>query len=979
VLGNPQILRNDQPVSLPAKALALLSYLLVTGRPQRREHLLALLWPESAEEAARKNLRNTLWTIRTTLKSDVLRAEGDQLTLYGSFTSDFIRFESAASPTEALTFYNGPLLNGFNVVDAPDFEVWLTSERERLARRYQQLVEQVLEQYRASRNWDEVMSIAQTALRHDPCDEPALRGLLEALARRGQRTAALRQYEQFRRLLERELGLTPEPATETLHSTILQGQIEADMVAAPLPRLAEQRRMFVGRAAEQQALTTTLAEARVGQARVVVLSGEMGIGKTCLWREWAHNHQFLLLDGVCLEATKTVPFAALLTRLSDTTWAARVAQTVGAQMPVWLVELTRLLPSLQEVLPRPLSGGAPPAETRYQLFEAFVQALLAVTPVPHILVIDDLQWADPTTLDWLDYALERLRTLPVLLIVTYRTEDAEPSLLERIARWDRAGLVCRLPLARLTSNEAGLLLRKLEASSLAEEQLIATGAGNPYFLTELAQAAPGDIPPGLRDLIQARLERLPPATQPILQAAAVLEPDLDLTTLHRMGEWSENDLLDALDILLDSGILVEEREQYAFAHPLVATIVHTGLRQARRKILHQRAATILTELYATHLPALAGRLANHYQAANDLPQTAKYAELAGDYALNVAAPREAIVWYQQALALEPTPERQLKFGRALYWDSQLEAAEGMIRTAMAGFQAIAEPLGVALCNLALADLATSAGRFAAVGPLASAALALAGDQEVAIAAGAHLLLATVARDQGQMTLAEHHCSLALELATTHRLVDMLTYVALVRSNICAEQGDLRGALQAALDTANYARQAGIRFYEAVGHNNAAYRALLLGDYPLAQQQVAAGLQLTENYGLLLPRQWLYSTRGELALAEQQWADAEIWFSRAEAEAERHGNQRQAAMSRAHLGRAAASIGNIAKAVQLLVEASATSAEFAAHYQQIQIDLWLVVVARQAEDVALANEAYQRASAMLKLYAFPQLEQQLGEL
>src|SRR5690349_5569744 len=133
LLGPPHFEHDGHPVDLPpAKAMGLLAYLALTPGPQPREAILALLWPESYAEAARKNLRNTLWAVRKALGDDVLDAGDDRLALADSAWVDVREFERRGDPI----LYGGLLLDGLGFGDAPDFDLWLGSERERLEQQY---------------------------------------------------------------------------------------------------------------------------------------------------------------------------------------------------------------------------------------------------------------------------------------------------------------------------------------------------------------------------------------------------------------------------------------------------------------------------------------------------------------------------------------------------------------------------------------------------------------------------------------------------------------------------------------------------------------------------------------------------------------------------------------------------------------------------------------------------------------------------
>lgn len=981
LLGQPRFARADHLAELTAaKAMALLAYLALARAPQPRDRLLALLWPESSADAARKNLRNILWTLRRALGEDLLVVAGDRLALDPAVAQvDVWEFERAAESHDpallraAADHYAGPLLDGLAFADAPEFELWLTAERERLAQLLLRALTALVALYRAAGQWEDVAAVARRALAVDNLQEPLHCALMESLARLGDRAAALRHYAALRRLLEHELGVAPLPETEALRDAIAANALRP----APPPRDRPPRRPpilgdpprtpFVGRQAERAALSAALAAA--SQVRVVLLTGEMGIGKSRLWHEWAADlaPDLVALESHALAATRALPFVPLIELFSSHACVQRLFAPDSPVAPIWLAEVARLIPALRLRRPDlPAPVGSPPVEERSRLFEAFVQCLRAFESRPLVFFLDDAHWADQATLDWLGYLTHRMADRPLLLALAYRPDEAPLALTQLIAGWQRAGLVERLALPRLTDAEAMALVRALGGDLALAAQIQARGAGNPYFLIELCRAAPGDLPPALAALIQARLDRLPATARQVLQAAAVLEADFDLALLRRTSGRSDEETLDALDALLAAAVLVEQGPHLGFAHPLVAMVVRDGLSAARRAFLHRRAAEARVAAFAGRLPLVAGQVAAHYAEAGEPAQAARYAEMAAERALALAAPAEAANFYRQALTFEPTPARRMGLGRVLHWQGDLDGARAAFVAARETAIAQGDRQSAARASLELADTYLPSGRPDAVVAWAEHALAdldVAADPEAH--AFAHFLLGAGRLALGQdLAAAEADLTEAARLATTHHLTAMAARSRFELGNALAQRGDLPAARSAFADAITLARAAGDQFQEALGYNNAAYHALLAGDLAAAREAIAAGLALTESCGLRLPLQYLYSVQGEIALAERQWEAAEAWFQRGLAEAERNHNHVQAANYRANLGLAARGRGDYAAALALLEAARVAAAELAAPHLHIQIDLWLVELAVERGDQAAAVAALDRAEARL---------------
>lgn len=429
-LGPPRFTRDGVPVVLAhRKATALLLYLAVTRTAHGRERLADLLWPESLAPAARKNMRNLLWTIGETLGGDVLIHDGATLRLAPDVQVDVYALEDAllllesgtVADLEAVTQQcHGPLADTLLVHEAPAFELWLATERERLQSVYLRLLRRLIALQRATGNWEAVLAHAQQAVAADPLQEALHVALIEAYARLGQRAHAAEQYTALRNLLRRELDVAPLPETTARYEALLAGaSLLPVQPPPPSGRASESPGVLVGRDGELATLEAERQRAAQGTARVVLLSGDLGMGKTHLWRTWLATHaaDALVLTTHALETSEPVPFGPIVTLFAQPGPARSLVTAPTALAPIWLAELARLLPGITTTwpaLPPPLA--LPPPEERARLFQALTEAIRQLATGLVVLVIDDLHWADPSTLDWLVYLVDQLHDVPLLLI-----------------------------------------------------------------------------------------------------------------------------------------------------------------------------------------------------------------------------------------------------------------------------------------------------------------------------------------------------------------------------------------------------------------------------------------------------------------------------------------------------------------------------------------------------------------------------------
>ncbi len=1000
LLGRPRV--SGETADLPAKAIALLGYLAIADEAQPRERILGLLWGESTEEAARKNLRNALWAVRKSVGDTGVVAVGDRLALGPRFEVDVRRLlamQTSLDPRTLLELYTGPYLDGVRLADAPEFELWLTAARERLSQVFLGRIVEGLSTLAQAGAWREVADFARSALSHEPLQEELHRLLMEALANLGERGGAIRQFEALRAALALDLEVEPSPETLALRDAIAAGPLPRS--PAPRPHVDTRRPRdlaqpqpqtgppFVGRKAERVGLTDELAATTRGQARVVLITGELGIGKSRLWREWRAKDagDCTILEARCVEATSSLPFAPLVELLSDHPRTHELLHIPGLVPPAWVAEVARLLPELRDALPTlPPPAVLPPGEERHRVFEAFVQVLLALDARPLLIFLDDVHWADRTTLDWLPYLVHRMRNRPLLLVLTYRSGEAPSVLVHQVAAWAREGVLRRLPLARFDPDETAQLIGGLGVDSALAHQLQAKSAGNPYVLIELSQnadiATSDAVPPALADLVRSRVERLGESARAVLQAAAVLEPEFDLPLLALTVARDEEEMLDTLDILLGSGVLIERGKWFAFNHPLISSVVREELSAARRGVLNRRAAQALEVMYAGRVEPVAGLIANHYEHAGEATSAAHYADLAAEHALSLAAPAEAVAFRRRALSLDPTSQRQLGLAQALYRSGALAEARQAYAATLEDAERSSDAATAARACLGMGDTYLLTGWADEVVQWAERSLRYL-DAESDHAAHAHALFLLGAgrlRAGGKdLVEAERNLDDSVQLAETHNLRDTAVISRFELGNVLAERGDLHAAVAAYRQAADLARTASDPNQQVLALNNLAYHTMLLGEYEAALGHIGAALELAEAYGLRLMLEYLFSTRGEIALAEGKWDEAEVWIVRSLDVAREHNNVAHVAKCQANLGLIARGRGDLDTALLQLEEAVTLAAPLTARYMQTQIDLWLGEVYEARGERAAAVEAVSRAEDRLANNHYGRLMQQAAAL
>lgn len=697
LLGSPTISHVGQSLSISRRQVrALLYRLAIDFQPISREQLCYIFWADASQTTARRNLTHLLTHLRLALpEPDIIMLTNESVALDARQAwSDTVAFEkllverdtllhpgpgleadlhSSIEVTEsALQHYRGAFLSGFFLPGCSEFEAWVVQQREVYECRYLETLLSLIDIYFELKQYETAIKYAHQYLETDQLAEEVHCKLIEMYAAMGNRSAVERQFEQCSAILEQELSISPSPKTWTVYLSVMNPPGPGVNLPSywqaerPLSRL---KAPFTGREALLERLDHAYDLASLGRGKVFLIGGEPGIGKSRLLQQIvAHYHSHAtILYSACSPGMKNLPYHPI---------AEAFRSVLGIQTPsikvslLWLAEAARLLPEIYTRypdLPTPLP--AKPEEARRRLFEALYQLATSLTSRfrPLILCLDDLHWADTTSLEWFIYAGNRLafEGLSHLMIVgTYRSEESQ-CLIELRTALNRLGILEEHELDRFETDHVLKILQHLfgssEENTAVAARLHQISGGNPFFLLETLRALTenqntpvrlidlNDLPISrtIQEAIHGRLNTVNRNGRTILDFAAVLNRPFTMQMAPYALQCGELELLDTLETLTSRQLLAEQKGIYDFHHELVRMVIYNNLGYGRRRYLHRQCGAMLEELHLDEISLLAW----HFEQCGESGKAARYALQAGEDSTRVFAFREAINFFSRALAL----------------------------------------------------------------------------------------------------------------------------------------------------------------------------------------------------------------------------------------------------------------------------------------------------------------------------------------
>lgn len=1001
LFGTPQLLlQSDNVDSLRRKNRALIYYVAAQEGQSSREKLLTFFWPDHERSAAQAILRTMIHDLRKFL-GEAFQADDQIITFSPDTFIDVQEFSTALdSPstdlqklTQMLDLYKGDFLEGFSLPDSPQFDDWAVSERERYQLMAMHGFADLSHRHETMQDYPAALESARRALAFNSFQEDLQRDVMRLLYLNGDRAGVVQQYELLRKLLDEEMGILPMPETRALYDSIINdtlilppakttSQFSPTSISADKPLLP-----FLGRDAELETL-----KGHLGSGQLILLEGEPGIGKTRLFTELITSQtqgkaSALVLWGISHELEQGLPYQpivdALRKLLARPDWKSLFMQL--NLETIWLTELSRLLPELLTRFPH-VPAPVPPADEP-RLWEALLRLFRGLSHLGEVwLFLDDLHWADAATVAWLGYLIRHISSPSLNLLATSRPLEGQTNLIKLLQALTREDRLLRIQLSVLP--ESAMQKMAVVFSQKHNEQLsrwlIKNAEGNPFFITELVRYAQGigllkkdgaldmellnlspAIPATIQNLIESRLLKLSENARHLLHVSAIIGREFDFELIRQASSFSVTDALDAVEELQAAHLINPlPDDKFAFDHSLTMEVSLNDMNETRRRFLHRHVAEALETIHQTNLDPVSGLITRHFIDGNVSSQAKIYAFRAGQYAASLAAWVEALVFYNQALELETVElERApifLAMGDAHFHKGDFALASKDYRSAseLASLSYDLHHLEEAYLGLNLSFFPQA--RFAEAIDVAKK-LRASGPRELAVCAefmwGAGLSI-----ESAHPAEAEYHLHEAERLLSDHAgtFDTQVTNIQIKYhlGNVLGQQGRNEEAMalyREVLDMLERGEGTLDTLRNIMLYNHLAYQGYLLGDASAAMY-AQAGIKLAQERGSLSHLPFLYSTSGEIALANGDLDVAEKYFHDGLKLAEQTPIPERVAGLTANLGLVAKARGQSDVARDQLQKALHLAEPVGNHHLEVRVRIWLAPMLAPADACACLKAA-----------------------
>ena len=617
-------LLNGETVEIPYAAVQGMLFYLAENGPESRDRLCALFWDEKDEKTAKKNLRNAIYTFRRIFgysSLEDLPNDGVQIGPDCLIKSDLdlIRDQrgyDAETVRNLLDLYRNDFLSGFPIKRAELFQQWVMRRQPFYQKQYLQKLENAAEKAAAAGDLDLASQCYEKMIGIDSYNETCYQRLMEILLRRNRHQEALKVYTRLETMLREELMVQPSREVTDMIKEIVTTR------SAKEPGTG-----FYGRKAELAELDACYSLFQSGHTRQgFLLTGEAGVGKTALLREWQRhlNPESIQIYVNNYRIEQDIPYKLWGNICSQIGTMGENGQLNLDREQVRLLRRLEMSPFDPDIPPHPDSQPGLSEQ------EAFVLRMMAYLSERReiILLIDDFQWVDRQSISLLMLVMAACPR--VMIALSARTDEPGTDLTVQQAFLSKTRIRV-FPLECFSLSETRAFVERIAPQySRSYREIYRESEGNAFFITEIFHNLSAGLPinqmtPGINALISAHLEQLDRSVLAVANLIAVMQGNMTLRLLQIVAGGDVSDLVEALDTLMAQGILqedVDERKNvcYNFTHQKLRDYIYASISRSKQILLHRRIAEGLERICAEHNESFlcVSQLIFHYTLADEL-------------------------------------------------------------------------------------------------------------------------------------------------------------------------------------------------------------------------------------------------------------------------------------------------------------------------------------------------------------------------
>lgn len=632
LLGNPTVIYKNNIINFPYKKAEGLFYYVCINKSISREEAINILWAESDETLAKKNLRDALYKIRKLFGEDIFLSTKKSMIF---INTSLINLDvDNITQNNIAELYKGDFLANLLIKDCFEFEYWVLNKREEYKNLYIKKIGNLLNEMVNIRDFNRVQFYSDILILNDPYNEKTYREIMKIYTLNGDYNKAIKVYSDLCKTLKEELDIEPEKSTKNMYMEILK-----------LKNMESQddnnSNYFYGRFDEIYNVTNAISNFYNNKSMSIVISGEAGIGKTALINKITNlvdTKKFILLTSTCYNAEREFflkPWHSIFKILGEYVKKEKIKVPTSAEQII-----SYIFPYFNtEINETKFDSVERIDTTRYRIAnEAIVDLFTRISLNKKLIfVFDDIQWMDDMSKLLLNSIMYKLGNTNVLLIATYRN-DYEDSVAKFTVPLISKGFITEIKLNRFTKDEVREIINHnlpdIKDVNSTLDRVYTDTEGNALFLTELIKTIrekgyTSELSLKATNIIKSRIIDLTKSEITVLNAISIFFDKTDIENIKYLINMDELEIYDIIEKLqskyLINETITETKIYYSFTHQKIRDYVYEMQSFGKRQVLHKKIAHRIEEKYKTNNDSsLYSNIIYHYERSGDKYSTLKY-------------------------------------------------------------------------------------------------------------------------------------------------------------------------------------------------------------------------------------------------------------------------------------------------------------------------------------------------------------------